>query len=193
MLRVLIFIGLCGASQVYAEGGNSFGLNRTGFFDDTQTSGARVATVAQEEQPAADNSGKETVNHITSEIKATKTPLAVDLPTARKGTLYLFTTLDCNFSGSAVKKAKEFKRRHPEVKVEGRLICKQEDLAKMDEHDELFSEELPLPVDFCLEGGLSREFGIKEVPAYVFVFGEKVYKIAGQLDLEGVYQQCLPL
>ena len=192
MLRVLIFISLCAASQVYAENGNNFGLSRTGFFDETQTSSAPAVTAVRGEQRLADNTDKEEMNNITTERKANKSSRPFDVPVMRKGSLYLFTTLDCTFSGVAVKKVKEFKRRHPEMEVEGRLLCRQEDLAKMDGYDELFSQELPLSVDFCLDGSLSREYGIKEVPSYVFVFGTKAYKIAGQPDLEGVYQQCSP-
>jgi len=195
MLRLLILLVLCAASRVYAAAGgdNNFGLNRTGFFDETQTSGTSAVTVIRGEQRPADNSGKEGMNNLTTEKKTKKLRLPDDVPIATKGTLYLFTTLECNFSGVAVKKVKEFKRCHPEIAVEGRLLCRQADLAKMGGYDELFSEELPLSVDFCLDGSLSREFGIKEVPSYVFVFGAKAYKIAGQPDLEGVYNQCLPL
>ena len=192
MLRVLIFISLCAASQAYAENGNNFGLRRTGFFDETQTGSSPAVTVARGQQRPADNPGKEEMNNITPERKTNKSLRSLDVPMTRKGSLYLFTTLDCTFSGVAVKKVKEFKRCHPEMEVEGRLLCRQEDLAKMGGYDELFFQELPLSVDFCLDGSLSREYGIKEVPSYVFVFGTKAYKIAGQPDLEGVYQQCSP-
>jgi hypothetical protein len=195
MLRLLILLVLCATSRIYIAAGrdNNFGLNRTGFFDETKASGTPAVTVIREEQRPADNSGKEEMNNLTTGKKTKKLRSPDDTPIATKGTLYLFTTLECNFSAVAVKKVKEFKRCHPEIAVEGRLLCRQADLAKMGGYDELFSEELPLSVDFCSDGSLAREFGIKEVPSYVFVFGAKAYKIAGQPDLEGVYNQCLPL
>ncbi len=101
-----------------------------------------------------------------------------------------FTTLDNPYLSKTIQSLIIFQRKHPEVEVRGVLIISfPEDMELLTQKAYLWGQEIPVGADLFMKQ--VKAYGITTIPTFVFVDNDndRAYKIAGQPNLEEVYEK----
>lgn len=108
--------------------------------------------------------------------------------TENKIKLLVFIAPGEGLSFDAVRRATIFRNSHPNIEIRGIIIAKLQGWVNtLLSRKYLFDRTFP----FYYEPGLNTaiEFHVTRIPAFVFVYKNKIVKVSGQPDLEKVYRK----